>query len=236
MEKSFVEGITLLQTIGFRPAYSKKGIISTTATSRRTAYRRLNRLESLGLVTSLRGSFVAKTEVAYQPLNVLQKLIPSLKALKRMKRFGKSYNVSDITFAMQNISNKFVTLDYKAWELTRFQYPSDYFIYVNDSDINATTSYLKDNGFFEGSKGHVVLLPLMGDFSNEIERVYFDCIAKGGRSTLDAIAIGLLYEDKIKTKGRFTIEDIKKVQEDMPLTTKTMMRASSPAATANKRK
>jgi hypothetical protein len=138
-----------------------------------------------------------------------------LQALNQARRFGKSYNQSDINFAMNNIQDKIITLDYRAWELTKFQYPMDLYVYVKD--VGRVASYLKENGFSEGQRGHVILLPEIGDFSNEIERVYLDCIAKGGRSMLDAIAIEMLYSDQIHVKGRFTTEDVIKVREDLPV-------------------
>jgi hypothetical protein len=116
---------------------------------------------------------------------------------------------------MNNIQDKKITLDYRAWELTKFQYPMDLYVYAND--IEGIASYLKQNGFSEGQRGHIVLLPKIGDFSHAIERVYLDCIAKGGRSVLDAIAIELLYGNQISVRGRFTTQDVIKVQEDLPI-------------------
>jgi hypothetical protein len=75
---------------------------------------------------------------------------------------------------------------------------------------------LKQNGFSEGTKGQVVLLPTYGDFANDIQRVYLDSIANSGRSILDAIAIEILYPDKLSIKARFPVEDIEKVREEMP--------------------
>jgi hypothetical protein len=106
-------------------------------------------------------------------------------------------------------------LDYKAWKLTKYQYPSDYYVYVNDLD--KAVNDLKNSGFSEGRKGHMVILPPIGEFTNEIERVYFDSIAKGGRSIKDAIAIELLYGDKLEWKNRFkfSMEDIESVRENL---------------------
>jgi predicted lactoylglutathione lyase len=105
-----------------------------------------------------------------------------------------------------------VTLDFKAWELTKFQEPSDLFVYVDGNDF---ADYLKESGFSEGTRGHVVLLPISKNIENEIEQVYFDSIAKGGRAVLDAIALELLYPDKIRHKGQFPVEYVTKVQEEM---------------------
>jgi hypothetical protein len=59
-------------------------------------------------------------------------------------------------------------------------------------------------------------LPSIGDFSNEIERVYLDCIVKGGRNMQDAIAIELLCGDHLTIKANFTVGAITKVQQDLP--------------------
>ena len=61
-----------------------------------------------------------------------------------------------------------------------------------------------------------MVLPRIGNFENEIERVYLDCIAKGGRSIQDAIAIELLYANHLTSRGNFPVEYVLKVQEDLP--------------------
>jgi hypothetical protein len=145
----------------------------------------------------------------------VQKLLPSLEALNRARRFGKYYNDSDIHFGRKNIHHKLITLDYKAWELTKFQYPLELYLYVED--IEKTADYLKKNRFSEGQKGRIVILPMIGDFQNETQRVYFDCIAKGGRSVNDAIAVELSYGDTLTQKANFPVESVRKVQEDLSI-------------------
>ena len=203
------------QRLDSKPVYTIEDAISV-AGSAKTAYRRLNALKSLGLASYKRGSFILKINVVAQPANIIEKLLPSLIVLSKARKFGRNYNGSDIRFAMNNISDRFVTLDYKAYELTKFQTPLDLYIYV--TDIDKVADSLKEKGFKEGKNGHVILLPKIGDFSNEIERVYLDCIANGERSTMDAIAIELLYEDRLSTRGLFPVQLVKKVQEDLPLT------------------
>lgn len=197
-----------------KPVYTISSAI-TIAGSTKTAYRRLNALRALGLAKYRRGKIILKNNVVSQPANVLEKLMPSLTALSKARRFGRTYIDSDIRFAMNNISDKFVTLDYKAYELTKYQTPLDLYVYVKDVDTVA--NFLKEKGFKEGRNGHVILLQKTGDFSNPIERVYLDSIANGERNTLDAIAIELLYEDEISTRGLFPVQLVKKVQEDLPL-------------------
>lgn len=208
-------GISFAQAFEPRIVYTIKKDAIPIAGSERTAYRRLNTLESLGIATFRNGHFQITSRVSRQPPALLKKLLPSLIALKNVRRFAKFYNYSDIRFMMKHVpEHSLVTLDFKAWDLTKFQTPNDLFIYVDD--VKQFATFLKNSGFSEGKKGRIVLLPKIGDFTNEIERVYLDCIARGGRSTLDAIAIELLYGDKLSVKGQFPIETITKVQEDMP--------------------
>jgi hypothetical protein len=183
------------------------------AGSKETAYRRLAVFRDMGIVDFRNGHFSVNHSVTRQPFHFIEKLIPSLFALKNARRFGKSYNDADIRFAKKHLpENSFVTLDFKAWELTKFQEPSDLFVYVDGNDF---ADYLKESGFSEGTRGHVVLLPISKNIENEIEQVYFDSIAKGGRAVLDAIALELLYPDKIRHKGQFPVEYVTKVQEEM---------------------
>lgn len=201
------------QGLPTQPVYTLKDLESTD--SAKTTHRRIKLLIPLGLATYNRGNFVIKKEVLSQPLDVLLRLEPSLIALKKARRFGRSYNNSDINFMINRIpKSAVVTLDYKAWEITQFQFPNDLYVYLDDVDGSA--SFLKENDFSEGARGHVVLLPKIGSFENHIERVYLDCIANGGRSILDAVAIEMLYGSEIRVKGRFSIDTIIKVQEDMP--------------------
>jgi len=206
-------GLSFASKLAPRLSYSIRDDAVPIAGSIPTAYRRINALEQLGLARVHRGRFQIN-RVARQPIHVLKKLIPSLVALKDARRFGKKYHLSDINFLKNNLPRgTFITLDYKAWELTKYQYPSDLYVYVND--IEKTSTFLKTQGFSEGTRGHIVLLQKQLDTKDSIEQVYFDCIAKGGRSVLDAIAIELKYGDQLSVKRRFNIEDILKVQDDI---------------------
>jgi len=209
-------GLLFAQELAPRPFYTIKQHGKEIAGSEKTAYRRIKSLIPLGLATFDRGRFAIKKEVVEQPLGVVRKLLPSLISLKHARRFGRSYNNADINFVINSMPDTaIVTLDFRAWNLTRFQFANDLYVYVNDLEKGA--EFLKENGFNEGSRGHVVLLPKIGSFDNEIERVYLDCIANGGRSILDAIAIQLLYGDQISVRGKFSVDAVKKVQQDMPL-------------------
>lgn len=208
-------GLLFAQELPPRPIYSIKQHGVEVAGSEKTAYRRIKSLTQLGLANYSRGKFEIKKEVVAQPLNVIKRLLPSLFALKQARRFGRSYNNADINFVLKHKpESSFVTLDFKAWALTRFQFPNDLYVYVND--LKGSISFLKENKFSEGSRGHVVLLPKQVSIENEIEQVYLDCLANGGRSILDAIALQLVYPDQITVRGRFPVETVRKVQEDMP--------------------
>lgn len=197
-----------------RPVYALNNL-KTINESTKTAHRRIKSLLPLGLATYSRGKFSIKKEVVSQPVNVLKKLIPSLMSLKQARRFGRSYNNADINFVLNSMpESAMVTLDYKAWNMSKFQIPRDLFVYVDD--IKKGSTFLKENNFSEGEKGHVVLLPKIGSFDNKVERVFLDCLANGGRSVLDAVAIQLLYGDSIDVKARFPIEMVIKVQDDLP--------------------
>jgi len=210
------------QKIEPKPIHSINNVISL-STSTRTAYRYLHTLKNLGFVTKTsRGYFMTNAIAISQPAVIRNKLLSSFKALRLAKRFGKYYNDSDINFAINSIQAKLITLDYKAWELTKYQYPSELYMYIDRENFDKTISFLKENKFNGGQRrrkglgGRVGILPMIGDFSNEIERVYLDCIAKGGRSIQDAIAIQLLYGDHLESKGIFPAESVLKVQKDLP--------------------
>lgn len=198
-----------------RLVYSVKNDAKPIAGSVSTVYNRLHVLQALGLAKFNRDVFEIKPNVVTQPPSVQKKIFPSLIALKNARRFGKYYNESDINFAKKNLPGKILTtLDYAAWELTKFQSPLDFITYVDD--VNESADYLINKGFNEGKNGNVILLPKTGDYENMIDRIYLDCIANGGRSTLDAIAIELLYEKQLTVKGHFPISYVKKVSEDLP--------------------
>jgi hypothetical protein len=137
-----------------------------------------------------------------------------LQALKQARFFGLSYNENDVRLARE-ILKGVITLDYRANEITKLQSPHLFFIYVENPDQAA--NMLKKCNFSEGTKGRVVLLPRIGEFRNEIQRVYLDCIAYGGRSLLDAIAIEILHNEDLdpNIRGTFKTEDVLKVREEL---------------------
>ena len=195
--------------------YSVKKDAKMHAGSLSTAYSRLQILERFGLAKVNRDVFTTKSDVVTQPFSIRKRLFESFIALQSARRFGKYYNESDVSFAKKHLPEEsLVTLDYAAWELTRYQTPSKFFMYV--PDVEGFANLLIGNNFHEGRNGSVVLLPKLGNFDNATNRIYLDCIANGGRSTLDGIALELLYGDAIQDRGHFPVKVIKKVQEDLP--------------------
>ncbi len=210
----YKDAIQFAQGLSPRPVYNVKDV--SKHVHERTVRRKIKKLTEIGLAQYNRGLFTIKREVIAQPVIVLEKLIPSFIALMKSRRFGKSYRPSDINFMIKNLpKNSTITLDYSAYKMTQFQSVHDLYVYVDD--IEKISQFLKKNNFREGTKGNIVLLPKTGSFENIIERIFLDCIAKGGRSTMDAIAIQLKHSDKITIDARFTTEMILKVREDLPL-------------------
>lgn len=209
--------LSFAQNLSYKMVYSSNDIIGI---SKQTAWRRLKILKELGIARPLniRGNFDLNTTLISQPVHLVKKIIPSLQSLKIGKKFGRHYNNSDINFVMENVSYRQITLDYKAWELTKFQSPRILYVYVKN--FEDTINYMKENKFSEGKKGSVVILPMIGEFNNKIERTYLDSIAVGGRSINDAIAIGILYKESIPNDSlaQFPSELVLKVQEDLSQT------------------
>lgn len=196
--------------------YSVKKDAKMHAGSLSTAYSRLKILEQFGLAKVNRDVFTVKSDVVTQPFSIRKRLFESLTALQNARRFGKYYNKSDVNFAKKHLpTESLTTLDYAAWKSTQYQTPSKFFVYIKD--VEEFANFLIDNNFHEGRNGDVILLPKLGNFDNVLDRIYLDCIARGGRSTLDGIAWELLYGDAIQDRGHFPVEVIKKVQEDLQM-------------------
>ncbi len=206
-----MHALMVAQQLPPKPVYIVKDIASIDG-SLPSAYRKLWELEEMGIVDRPKKGYFTLKECVMQPISIIEHLTPSLKALKEARNFGKYYSETDIRTARQLLDG-FITLDYKVYELTKFQTPSKLYLYP--TSIDNAAKVLKENGFSEGTRGQVVLLPQYGDFSNDMQRVYLDCIAKGGRSILDAIAIAILYPDELKIKGHFTVDLIEKVREEL---------------------
>ena len=210
----YKDAFQFAQELSPSPVYKVKDVAKYV--HERTVRRRIKKLTEIGLAQYNRGQFTIKNEVVAQPISVLEKLVPSFTAFMQARRFGKSYRLSDINFMIKNLpKSAIITLDYSAHKMTNFQSTQDLYVYIDD--VEKTVQFLKNNNFREGTKGSIVILPKIGSFENLTERIFLDCIAKGGRSTMDAIAIQLKYANEITTTARFTTDMILKVQEDLPL-------------------
>ena len=127
--------LTIAQTIGEKPVYHIDELSKITQ-SRSTAYRILSRLREAGFAAQVRDGFFTLRSSLFQPFNLWSNLLPSLQVLKQARFFGLSYNENDVRLARQ-ILKGIVTLDYRAYEITRLQSPHLFFIYVDNLD-NAT--------------------------------------------------------------------------------------------------
>src|SRR5438445_3507651 len=124
--------LTIAQTIGQRPVYHMNDLSKITG-SRSTAYRILSRLQEAGFAEHVREGYFTLRSSLFQPFNLWQNLLPSLQALKQARFFGLSYNENDVRLARQ-ILKGMITLDYRAYEITRLQSPHLFFIYVDKPD------------------------------------------------------------------------------------------------------
>jgi hypothetical protein len=205
--------LAAVQVLGERPVLSLNDLIEVTG-SRATAYRTLSRLREVGFVAPVRRGYFTIRSSFFQPYPLWKHLLPSLSALKQTRYFGRSYNENDIRVA-RRILRGTVTLDYRAFDLTGLQEPHTLFVYVDEPERAA--SALRRKGFWEGSRGRVALLPKPQPFRNELQRLYLDCLAYGGRSTLDAIAIEILFGEELdpKSRGVFRAEDVIKVRDEL---------------------
>lgn len=151
---------------------------------------------------------------AFQPYRLWPYLVPSLQSFKEARHFGRAYDESDVSYAKKTLHG-FLSLDYRAYELTRLQTPHQYYLYVDR--VEEAAQLLKRNGFSEGRAGRISIAPKSGQFEKEIERVYLDCLAAGGRNTLDAIAIELRYGNELAVRGEFPVNLVTKVEDDLPV-------------------
>jgi len=205
--------LVVAQSLPAKPVYHISELFNP-AGSRATAYRLIHELQELGFAeeTKRRGYFTLRSSI-FQPYRIWSHLLPSLHALKEARYFGRAYDGSDVNYALRSIKGV-ATLDYRAYELTGLQTPHTLFIYVEDSDQIAEV--LGKERFSEGKKGRVAILQRGGDFRDEIQRVYLDSLAAGGRNILDAIAIELLYDNRLSVKGEFQADLVMKVKEELP--------------------
>jgi hypothetical protein len=205
--------LAAVQVLGERPAFSLNDLMGATG-SRASAYRALAKLRQVGFAELVRPGYFIIRSGFFQPYPLWEHLLPSLRALKQARYFGRSYNKNDVEVARRILGGT-ITLDYRAFELTGLQEPYSLFVYVDDLDSAA--SALRRKGFWEGRRGRVALLPRAETPRNGIQGLYFDCLAYGGRSTLDAIAIECIYGEELdpRSRGLFRVEDVIRVRDGL---------------------
>ena len=205
--------LAMAQAIGEKPVYRIDDLLQI-AGSRATAYRTLSELRQAGFAEQAKEGYFTIRSSLFQPYYLWEHLRPSLDGLRQARYYGRSYNENDIRVARQVLAGT-LTLDYRAYELTGLQEPYLLFMYVDDLD--SASDILREHRFWEGKRGRVAILPRTRSLRNELQRVYLDCIAYGGRSTLDAIAIEILFGEKLdpKIRGVFRLEDVLKVKEEL---------------------
>ncbi len=204
--------LAIVQSLRNSPAY-RVSELSQLAGSRATAYRLLDRLFELGLAERLNRGYFSLRSSAFQPYRIWSYLVPSLQSFREARRFGRAYDEGDVNYARKTLHG-FLSLDYRAYELTGLQTPHQYYLYVDR--VEEAAQLLKMNGFSEGKAGRISIAPKIGQFENEIQRIYLDCLAAGGRSTLDAIAIEIRYGDRLAIRGEFPVDLVTKIEEDLP--------------------
>ena len=168
-------------------------------------------LEEAGFVEQRKKGYISFRWCAWQPLNVIKHILPSLNSLK-----DAAYFEGDPLAARPMLGDN-VTLDYKAWELTNYQTPAMLCAYADN--MKKTCAALKKAGFeHDGKDGRICILPKNERKENAIEQVYYDSLASGGRSLLDAAALQLLYPDQIREKAKFSKDIMNKVRDELSQT------------------
>ena len=169
-----------IRILPHRTIYRIDDIVKLTNRDMKTVNENLDILEQYWLIFSrTENTFMMYHDVISQTNQVFQKLMPSLLSFKNSRWFSRNEDQTDVDFVMKNIPpNSLITLDYKAAELTGYQYPCQLYVYIDDMEY--FTSILQHNGFVEqhkNIKSRVILLPKIGSFGNYIERVFLDCVA-----------------------------------------------------------
>src|SRR5437899_12471045 len=127
--------LAIAQTMGEKPVYHMNDLSKITE-SRATAYRILSRLREAGFAEQVREGYFTFRSSLFQPFYLWSNLLPSLQALKQARSFGLSYTENDVRLA-RHVSKGIVTLDYRAYEITRLQSTHLFSISVNNTHQSA---------------------------------------------------------------------------------------------------
>ena len=214
-----IKAVSFVRKLPLKTSYVGSDVRKTAKSQTNKANEKLDLLREYGLVLGNNDAFMVYRDVINQPFSVFRLLLPSLLAIRRARWFGRNYDETDIEFVRKNMPpGSMITLDYRAAEFTGYQTPRVLYVYLDSVDQFA--GMLMSNGFLEGKRDPsmlVALLPKIGSFENETERVFFDCVASGGRDFMDAIAMATLHGHEIRC-GDVVFPDwaTEKVSEDMP--------------------
>lgn len=167
--------------------------------SKKTAYRHLQALKRLGFVVSSHDGAFMLRDSTFLPISVIPKILPSLLAISQGRRFRLRNGRPGIERARTLLAELrgFPTLDHAAYELTKYQTPMTFYFYPDS--MEQAINLLRENGYVESTRGSVVLLPKIGDFSNRIQRIFYDSLAVGGRGIIDAIAISRKFPNETRS-------------------------------------
>jgi DNA-binding transcriptional ArsR family regulator len=188
-------------TLPLRSAYTLDDLALALGRSKKTAYRHLQQLKRMGFViASHEGVFTLRDSV-FLPPSVIPKILPSLLAISQERKFRLRNGDPGIERARHLLMalEGFPTLDYAAYELTGYQTPITFYFYPDS--LEQAIKVLRENGYVESPRGSVILLPKTGDFSDPIQRVFYDSLAVGGRGILDAIAIARKFPKETGSTG-----------------------------------
>lgn len=209
VEIDIYSSVSLIQRIKPRMVIDTRSLVKVVG-SKATLARALRLLESHGFIRGRTKGWVAFIDALWQPTYVIESILPSLKAFKRVAPIKCSRRVFRIWRYLS------ATLDWKAWELTGYQTPRTLYIYADSIEEVMRTLRATDQTKPSNTGEELVyILPKVGEFHNPVERTYLDCIAQGGRSWLDAVAIELLYPHMLSVKASFPVDLVSKVLEDL---------------------
>jgi DNA-binding transcriptional ArsR family regulator len=197
-----LQAFTRVQTtLPAKSAYTLDDLALALGRSKKTAYRHLQVLKRMGFVTASHEGVFTLRDSIFLPASIIPKILPSLHATGQQRKFRLRNGDRGIERARQLLMalGGLPTLDYAAYELTGYQTPIMFYFYPNSMEQAINT--LRENGYVQSPRGSVVLLPRIGDFSDPIQRVFYDSLAVGGRGTLDAIAIARKFPKETQSAG-----------------------------------
>ena len=204
-------------SLPLKSAYTIDELALDLGRSKKTAYRHLQALKRLGFVVSSHDGVFTLRDSAFLPISVISKILPSLLAISQGRKFRLRNGDPGTERARKLLMDLggFPTLDYAAYELTNYQTPAVFYFYPNS--LEQAINLLRKNAYVESPRGSVILLPKIGDFSNNVQRVFYDCLAVGGRGILDAIAISRKFPNETKsTNYLYSLLSLAlKVEQDM---------------------